>query len=321
MSYDEGGKESEFGGDNVFKMPDGNIEWLQPVSPDDQAAKLESLSISSDSIVVTVTMTPAPEHRFAQINWGEGFIETVDFQLPFLQPGAPEGSFTVQHEYHRNASTRKYPNFVFVVIAIYDNQGNRTFEAQGVQLRPRFRCVIYPVRIKASHHDTKAEENSEFRIHLQYQQGENVLLDREWEHDLKTFDIDFPSTQVIIAEMYLEGSQFATEMTFADEPIWLSANYVDQDGKHGKIRGAIKEAVKISALGPLGGILTLASSDDSDAPTDQREIHPNENGDGPFEFAIELGSGSTYMEFHFSGTIDVIVPLDRGPIATLGDST
>jgi hypothetical protein len=47
------------------------------------------------------------------------------------------------------------------------------------------------------------------------------------------------------------------------------------------------------------------------------KIDPKEI-EGPFSLVRSYGSDTEYFEFHVSGSMDLLVPVDRGPVAVLG---
>jgi hypothetical protein len=136
------------------------------------------------------------------------------------------------------------------------------------------------------------------RIRLQ---GED-LVNKQWRWEPKTFDIDLGSTTVgIVAERMLEGSGVATEMTLGGPTIDIWTNYVDDDGAWGTLK-------------LIGDILTGVEFDTSSEAV--LEVDPRAT-EGPFRFIRTYGSETEYFEFHISGSMDLIVPIDPGPVSVL----
>jgi hypothetical protein len=290
-----------------------NNNSIKPVLASHRPSELSSLSITSDSIVVTVFFTPNDDHRAVQIHWGDDSVESIDFEHPMLQldPNVPQGSYKIQHVYGRNPVNDQFPSRVYIILVVYNQAGEKSFEGRAVDIVPRYRCVIYPTLVKATHHDSAFEEVSEFDIFMQIRQGENILLKEQWRWEPKTFEIDTFSTTVgIIAEKYLDGSYYSTEMTWADDPIQILTHYVDDDGSVGSVLDFLSD-IKDFFIVEFDTSVTIDEIDGL-----PWGIHPARQR-GPFSFVRHYGSNLEYMDFHISGSMEVIVPVDRGPIATM----
>lgn len=277
-------------------FPNG-IRGLKPATVA-REARLQALSITADSVVATAMLTPSPENIGAQVHWGDGQIDAVDFRKsPAHDPNVPAGTFKLQHVYQRSSSDGLFMGRVTVIVAVYSRDGGRCFDGRGLDLKPRFLCRLYPTVVKATHHDT-FEERSEFDIMMYISDSDRVLVDRHWHWEPKTFDIDLPGTTVgIVAEFMLTDSATTTELTLGED-VWIHARYVDLDGAWGLIKHLFS-----------GFPYEFDGSNSAGLFIDPREIV------GPFEFVQTHGSGSETFEFHISGSMDLIVPVDRGPVA------
>lgn len=264
-------------------------------------ASLGQLSITADSVVVTVVVMPRPENLFARIHWGDDTSDLVDFRRSQLHtdPELPNGSFKLQHVYRKSAFGGAIPGRVIVIVAVHSLGGERHFEGRGIDLAPRYRCILYPTVVKANHHDTGLEEHSEFDVFMHVSQGGETLLDSSWRWEPKTFDIDGLSTTVgIVAERMLEESGVSTELTRGDPPVNVSTSYYDDDGWAGGL-------LNVEWNWPpyeFDGSATLPVS------LDPRFI------EGPFSFVWRHGTEGEFFAFHISGEMNLIVPIDRGPV-------
>lgn len=283
------------------KYPNG-IEGLEN-TPVESHVNLEALSITSDSVVATAVLTPRDENIGAQIHWGDDTIDSIDFRKPVHHPDPtiPPGSFKLQHVYQKSAETGFFPNRVIVLVAVYSSGGRRTFDGAALDIEPRFRCTLYPTIVKATHHDTIFEEISEFDIAMRIYLGSNELLNRQWRWEPKTFDIDFGSTTVgIVAERMLAGSGVTTDIVLGGPSVRVITSYVDDDGTWGKIK-------------EIAGVLTDIPSEFDTSVDVGLSIDPRYT-EGPFSFTRTYGTTTEYFEFHISGSMDLVIPVDRGPV-------
>jgi hypothetical protein len=298
---------------NAQKSVLARENFIPPVLASHHPSELVAFSITTDSIVATVRFTPNADHRAVQIFWGDDTVDLIDVQRPQLNLGSdvPQGSYKKQHVYRRNPANNLYPSRVYIILVVYNHVGKKLFIGQAVDIVPRYRCVIYPVQVKATHHDTSLEEVSEFDISIHIRQGEKSVLRNQWRWEPKTFSIDgFSTTVGIVAEKYLEGSAFATEMTWADDPLQIYTAYVDDDGMLG---GLLDFLADVRDIFLIEFDDTVYATQGSSIPWG---IHPVRN-QGPFEEIRHYGSEFVYLDFYIRGAMEVIIPIDRGPVSAL----
>lgn len=278
------------------------VRAIDPVAPG-STARLAGIDLSVDSIVATVVLTPAANSMRARVYWGDGTFDEVDFRLPVLQPdpNLPPRAVKLQHVYAQ-ALFRETPSREFrVTVVSHTLSGERTTVIQRLTVTPHYRVRVNPTLVKATHHDG-FDEHSEFDIELNIRVGQRDVIDGEWRWEPKTFDRGWTSTTVgIVAEFVLRESGFSAEANGADEIVFWP-DYVDDDGLLGSLWDIVTDfPVEFDESAPLPYVVGVGA---------QR---------GPFQAVWKLGSEQEYMEFHFSGSVDLIVPLERrGPVVARG---
>ena len=273
------------------------VRAIAPVAPG-STARLAGLNLSADSIVATAVLIPNAISMRARVYWGDGNFDEVDFRLPVLQPdpNLPQRAVKLQHVYAQPLFREMQSREFRVTVVCHTLSGERATQAQWLTVTPRYRVRVNPTLVKATHHDG-FDEHSEFDIELNIRVGQRDVVDGEWRWEPKTFDRGWTSTTVgIVAEFVLPDSGFSAEANGAEE-ITFWPDYVDDDGWLGSLWDIVTSfPVEFDGSAAVPYVVDIGA---------QR---------GPFQAVWKLGSEQEYMEFHFSGSVDLIVPLERGPV-------
>ncbi|MFK5982210.1 MAG: hypothetical protein QM499_04775 [Flavobacteriaceae bacterium] len=188
---------------------------IPPIGP---GIKLESFSVTHDSVVATMNFVVKKEHTRIKIWWGDEtqnqqpetiFIRNIgNIQQPILGGEVlPKNTYKLQHTYDESASKRK-----IILVQVQDSKDRITWETAVIEIEPRYTFISYPVIIKGKEHlDTFLESNSEFTINMVVTLNNGTLLEKHWKLDIKTDDTPF--------SFKLKESEFKTEMIYSDEPI------------------------------------------------------------------------------------------------------
>jgi LEA14-like dessication related protein len=188
------------------------------VPPIGSAVKLESFSVTHNSVVATMNFVVKKEHTRIKIWWGDEtqnqqpetiFIRSFgSIQQPILGGEVlPENTYKLQHAYDENAPKRK-----IILVQVQDIKDRITWETAVIEIEPRYTFISYPVIIKGKEHlDTFLESNSEFTIDMVVTLNNGTLLEKHWELSIKTDDTPF--------SFKLKESGYKTEIIYSDEPI------------------------------------------------------------------------------------------------------
>lgn len=177
--------------------------------------RLDSFSVTHDSVVATMNFVVTDDHTRINIWWGdEGAnqqpetIHVRGFRKPILGGEVlPDNTFRLQHAYDENAPKRK-----IILVQVKDKKGRISWENAVIEIEPRYTFISRNVIIEGNENlDTFFESNSEFIMDMLVTLNDGTLLDKRWELDVKTDSPPF--------SFKLDGSAFKTEIIYSDEPI------------------------------------------------------------------------------------------------------
>jgi len=205
----------------ILKLTDD----IPPIGP---GIKLESFSVTHDSVVATMNFVVKKEHTRIKIWWGDEtqnqqpetiFIRSIgNIHQPILGGEVlPKNTYKLQHAYNESASKRK-----IILVQVQDSKNRITWETAVIEIEPRYTFISYPVIIEGREHlDSFFESDSEFILDMVVTLNRGTLLDKHWELDIKTDDPPF--------SFKLKESAFKTQIVYSDNPIGINFFITEDD--------------------------------------------------------------------------------------------
>lgn len=210
---------------NYKTIPIANLKDTAPIVP---GVRLESFSVTHDSVVATMNFVVTKDHKRIKIWWGDEtqnqqpetiFIRSFgSIQQPILGGEVlPENTYKLQHGYDENAPKRK-----IILVQVQDKKDRITWETAVIEIEPRYTFISYPVIIEGREHlDSFFESDSEFKIDMVVTLNRGTLLDKRWELDIKTDEPPF--------SFKLTESAFKTQIIYSDNPIYIHISITEDD--------------------------------------------------------------------------------------------
>lgn len=273
------------------------------VEPAAAAAPLKSFEVTSDSVVATLVLEHEESHRFVQVHWGDGEVETIDLRGVRAPSGqdVPPGTLRLQHVY--DVETVLSQLTVFTVTR--DAAGGRTLNTGIVRIRPRY--VIYqgPVKVDIVEWDLQIFEGftHEFDISMRLsQRGSGELVHRAWDLDAKIGGFGKGTIGPYVFE--LADSALAVRMDWEDEEIAYFFDVTEDDGDWGPVK-------------TLLDVLTSRSEFDTSGyaiPALHPRIFPRaQHSSVTWRLRHEVRNGLVDLLIAFDASLEI--PLDRrGPV-------
>ena len=187
-------------------------------------------SITTDSVVATVTVTPRGSVRKILIAWGDGETSSL-YSRPGLPPSEatvvdfdeeddplPAGTYRLSHAYPEPED--RMPTEYYAVLHVFDWSGGEQISIARVEITPRYKCTNYRTRVRLTGPcDPPTESTSEFDITL-FLDG-NDVHHWHWEPSNNFFG----ESQFFL----LEDSQVSRELTVADGRFEVSFVFTETD--------------------------------------------------------------------------------------------
>lgn len=299
------------------------IQVIKPISKELYAAKLVSFAVTSDSVVATANLVFHRSHSHVSIHWGDGTVEEINLtklrqRSKLAGDQSDPNSLELQHIYRPPFDFGRK----FILAKVRSIDGSFNWETAVVDLVQRYSFHFYPINLFFPEHlDSAFEENSEMEVRLTFYQGADRLKSEVWVEDIPTNpDIgDLPGEKTI-PRWRLDGSDFMTEISYADEPIVIDMDILEFDGpgKYGEAGNIIWDFLTT----PFQWLWWVAENVPIEFDTSASifqlplEIHPRHNSVAPFL----LPKMQTYFKIPFEGKLVVefdfemklIVPINKG---------
>lgn len=286
-----------------WKAAGRNIRVLKPLPPKQKAKKLESFSVTTDSVVATANIIVNEHHKTIRIWWGDEGVndqpQTIDLRRErlFLGNPQPKNTLKLQHVYEIN-TLRK-----IIIVQSQDDEGKISWNNAVIDLEPRYKFIIYPVTLEInSHLDSGFENDSELEIHMEVIHNEQTILDEQWKEDITT------QINIIPFSLFftLEGSRTNLEMFYHDESVQIKFYVKENDGWFKDFFQDILEAVGDFFTIEFDGSTTFTPP----FPGYTGPFHPRVyTGPKDFTFTHVLDDGTVHL--HFSTELNLIVPLEN----------
>jgi len=273
------------------------IRKVTPLTNIQKAEKLDSFSVTHDSVVATIILAVNHSHQIIRIWWGDEGQNTqpqiIDLRKERLILGGnslPENTFKLQHKYDEKASKRK-----IILVQSQDNTGKTAWDTAVIEIEPRYKFICYPVVLEFNNHfDTMFESHSEFEINMTVNHNGNTVLEEQWKESIQTGN---PGGGIIFPIHFtLEGSRINLDISYSDEPILISF--------------IIKE--KDNLFKDIFDVLTDIPSDFDTSNTVSPSFHPK-NYTGSKEFIVDYGLHDGTVTTLIRTEMNLIVPLDKTP--------
>jgi hypothetical protein len=199
---------------------------LKPVKARPLADGLQ-LSITTDSVVATATVTPGGPMKKILIAWGDGQTSALNSRPGIPAPvGAfgeqdnplPAGTYQLSHAYAEPEDKRPFEHYALV--QVQDWGGGEEINLVKVVLTPRYRVTNYRTSVRLTGPcDGPGESTSEFDISL-FVDGTKT---REWHWE--------PSNNFFGESQFfrLEDSQVSRELTVDDGYVPVSFHFTETD--------------------------------------------------------------------------------------------
>jgi len=276
---------------------------LKPLKAAQKAKKLVSFSVTADSVVATANLGIDESHAIIRIWWGDenenAQPQTIDLRKERLAPGgaASPNILRLQHAYNLDYLRN------IILVQTQDHTGKISWDAKLVILDPRYKFIVYPVKLEINNHlDSFFESESELTVCMEVIHKDEIVLDEQWNANI--------TTQVNIGPFFpifytLEGSRVILEMSYHDDPVQIETRVVEHDG-------VVKDILQ-----SIGHFLTHGVEfDGSTQNLGEGPFHPKVyTGSKSFRFSHVLDDGTVHL--NFATEMNLIVPLDRSPISLL----
>jgi hypothetical protein len=292
--------------DTGSNVSGNTVHVLKPLAPEQKAMKLESFSVTTDSVVATANLVFNESHEIIRIWWGDegenDQPETIDLRKErlVLDNPASANSLRLQHAYDVD-SLRK-----IILVQTQDSQGKISWDTAVITLEPRYKFIIYPVKLEInSHLDTIFESDSELEVYMKVIHNDQTILDEQWKADI--------TTQVEIGPFFpifytLEGSRVNLEISYHDDPIDIECRVKETDGLVKDVLQSIWDFFHVE-------FDTSVQVPDYDGGPFHPRVY---TGSKEFRFSHVLDDGTVIVIF--STEMNLIVPLDQSPLSVLAPS-
>ena len=198
---------------------------LEPVKPRPLANDLQ-VSITTDSVVATATVTPSGSMKKLFIAWGDGATRLSQLEawhtrstgLGEQDDPLPAGTYQLRHAYAEPEDRRPFE--YYILVRVQDWGGGDEINFVKVTLTPRYRVTNYRTRVRLTGPcDPSWESTSEFDI-SQVVDGQQR---RQWHWE--------PSNNFFSESQYflLEDSQFSREFTTDDPGVDVHFVFTETD--------------------------------------------------------------------------------------------
>lgn len=280
------------------------FQVLKPLPAINKARKLESFSVTTDSVVATANLVVHEDHQIIRIWWGDegqnDQPETIDLRKErlFLGNPVPKNTLKIQHAYEIN-TLRK-----IIIVQTQDKEGKKSWENVVINLEPRYKFIIYPVTLEInSHLDSGFEQDSELEIHMEVVHNEETVLDEQWNEDITT-QINITPFTIFYK---LDGSRVNLEMGYHDDSIQIKFVVKENDGWFKDL------------LQDIGDFFTIEFDGSNEFsppfPGYTGPFHPRiYTGQKDFRISHALDDGTVYL--NFSTEMNLIVPLEQNSLSS-----
>jgi len=212
------------------------IERPTPTRPAPTPRRIESFSVSADSVVATATLRYNGDSGAATVLWGdgtstslcpagqEGPLHSGCMPNPF-DSGSAAGTLVFKHRYAAPANGAPF------TVVITGKLGGES-QSIAIGVTPRYKVTVSDIEFSPLEHcDTAAEEETEWKVGrtVQDQNGTFIVPFREW-----TFDHFVTNPRVVVQPwslpqfVVLPGSGFSVELKASDHPdIVITATELD----------------------------------------------------------------------------------------------
>lgn len=133
----------------------GTTTLIAPERITGTSKRIQSLDISTDSVVATATIVVTDATRRIEIDWGDGTIDVLRQRPGIISPDPPppgtnplpRGTYEVEHAYEvpDGAYPSAFDQFVFV--RTDDADGGIDIRQRRITITPRYRIVHYPMSV------------------------------------------------------------------------------------------------------------------------------------------------------------------------------
>lgn len=202
-----------------------NQTLLEPVGPRLLANALQ-LSITTDSVVATATVTPSGAMKNLFIAWGDGATSSLSSRPGIPTPPVfgeqdnplPAGTYRLSHAYAEPEDRRTFEYYILVRARDWD--GGEELNFVKVALTPRYRVINYRTRVWLTGPcDSAFESTSEFDISQVVDGHERHRW--HWEPSNNFFS----ESQAFV----LEDSQLSRELTMDDPGVDVHFVFTETD--------------------------------------------------------------------------------------------
>ncbi len=285
-------------------------------APGDATNKPVSLSVTFDSVVATAIVVIDDNQKSFTMDWGDGESKSVNLNTATLagsNNAIGPNTYRFQHIYKQ-----PFQGSYLIHAVGTDAQGYKASDAISyTDINPRYQLSFYSIILKFPDHlDSIFEENSEVKAKFIVKQGEQTLIDKTWEKNVRTGGSRIaienePGGRAIFASWRIEESIFSREVLYFDDPINIELKLSETDYSDGGILESI-----ITAPGrALQKLWTSFPVKFDGRNTGQMpfSIQPNGNSNsfsGSHSVIYGIGTNEGEIIAEFTYDLKLIVPID-----------
>jgi len=177
------------------------VHFLKPLAPKKKARKLESFSVTTDSVVATANLVVDESHKIIEIWWGDEREneqpETIYLLKERLFLGSPISGNTLKLQHAYTEGSIKH----LIVVRTQDKEGKLSWNAEFITLEPRYKFIVYPVKVEATNHSGSSLKSfTKLHLNMKVTHKDQIFLDESWE--LITRDVDVANPPPPISSMH-----------------------------------------------------------------------------------------------------------------------